>query len=125
MDSVITANASHEWIVRLMVRQITVRLINYWGYDVATYDSDAVVLKNPQELYQKYQSTHLLSSASVWPNYLAEPWGFTLCGGAALFKASSGIGKNAIICMCIGVVCINYGNRPTIILYIEDSFLIA
>ena len=94
VDSVLTANASQEWIIRTMVRPITVRLINYWGYDVATYDSDAVVLKNPQDLYQKYQSTHLLSSASVWPKNLAEPWGFTLCTGAVLFKASSEMGKN-------------------------------
>ena len=94
VDSVLTANASHEWIIRTMVRPITVRLINYWGYDVATYDSDAVVLKNPQKLYQRYQSTHLLSSAGVWPKYLAGKWGFTLCTGAVLFKASSEIGKN-------------------------------
>ena len=31
VDSVLTANASHEWIIRTMVRPITVRLINYWG----------------------------------------------------------------------------------------------
>ena len=30
----------------LMVRFLVLRLINYWGYDVAAYDCDAVLLHN-------------------------------------------------------------------------------
>ena len=75
----------------MMIRSIILRLINYWGYDVATYDSDAVVLKNPQTLFDNY--THdILSSASTYPEAAAKVWGFTLCAGAILYRASSATG---------------------------------
>ena len=37
---------------------------------------------------------HLLSSASTWPHDLGQRWGFTLCAGAILFKASHNVGKS-------------------------------
>ena len=84
VDTVLLSPTEDAWIAALMVRQIVLRLINFWGYDVAAYDSDAVVLENPQELYQQYHHD-LLASASVWPDYLAKPWGFTLCPGTLVY----------------------------------------
>jgi hypothetical protein len=36
---------SDQWIKGLKVRHVILRVMNYWGYDVASYDSDAVLLK--------------------------------------------------------------------------------
>ena len=91
VDTVLLSLTGDAWIAAVMVRQIVLRLINFWGYDVAAYDSDAVVLKNPQELYQQYRHD-LLASASIWPDYQAKPWGFTLCTGTLVYRASFAVG---------------------------------
>ena len=91
VDTMLSSKGDNLWRASMMIRPIILRLINYWGFDVATYDSDAVVLKNPQTLFEKY--THdILSSASMWPDSQAEPWGFTLCAGAILYRATSATG---------------------------------
>ena len=51
------------WLKRLMVRAVLLRVLNYWGYDVASYDSDAVLLKNPQVLYDERPHIDLFSAA--------------------------------------------------------------
>ena len=91
VDTMLSSKGDNLWRASMMIRPIILRLINYWGFDVATYDSDAVVLKNPQTLFEKY--THdILSSASMWPDSQAIPWGFTLCAGAILYRATSATG---------------------------------
>ena len=91
LSTILYSKGRESWTTSMMIRSIILRLINYWGYDVATYDSDAVVLKNPQTLFDNY--THdILSSASWWPDSQAKPWGFTLCAGAILYRASSATG---------------------------------
>ena len=91
-DTIFSSKSNDDgWLKSLMVRPVVLRLINYWGYDVATYDSDAVVLKNPQELYKRHPHD-ILSSANIWPEYQARPWGFTLCAGVMVLRASSATG---------------------------------
>ena len=80
------------WKKGLMVRHVILRVMNYWGYDVASYDSDAVLLKNPQVLYDERPHIHLFSSAGTYPFDLSREWGFTLCAGTVMLKASSAIG---------------------------------
>ena len=78
----LSSRCGHEWVTAMMIRQIAIRLINYWGYDIASYDSDAVSLRNPKELYDMHPHAHLLSSASTWPHDLGQRWGFTcMCWG--------------------------------------------
>ena len=92
VDTIFSSKSNDDgWLKSLMVRPVVLRLINYWGYDVATYDSDAVVLKNPQELYKRHPHD-ILSSANIWPEYQAKPWGFTLCAGVMVLRASSATG---------------------------------
>ena len=93
VNSIFSSEAGEYWETGTMTRPVTLSLINYWGYDVATYDSDAVILKNPQELYEDHPNTHLISSASKWPYYLGKHWGFTLCTGAMLLRASPAMGE--------------------------------
>ena len=80
-----------------MVRIVLLRVINYWGYDVASYDSDAVLLKNPQVLYDKRPDIDLFSAAGVFPFDVSDKWGFALCAGTLLFRATPVIGINNII----------------------------
>ena len=91
-ETVMDFDHKSEWLSRLMVRLLVLRLINHWGYDVATYDSDAVILKNPQDLYDQHLDTDLIASADVWPVNIAEDWGFTLCAGVLFLKAASSMG---------------------------------
>ena len=91
LTTILSSKGRESWKTSMMIRSIILRLINYWGYDVATYDSDAVVLKNPQTLFEYY--THdILSSASTYPESAAKVWGFTLCAGAILYRATSATG---------------------------------
>ena len=82
------------WKMGMMVRLPFIRLISYWGYDVASYDSDAVLLINPRSLYDESPNVHLFSSAGTFPLITSQRWGFTLCAGALFFRASPEVGKN-------------------------------
>ena len=92
-DSIFTINAKDKWKLGLMVRFPVLRLINYWGYDVAAYDSDAVLLHNPQTLYAERPSTDLFSGAGMFPFDVSEQWGFTLCAGTLMLRASPAVGN--------------------------------
>ena len=82
-----------QWRMGMMVRLPIVRLISYWGYDVASYDSDAVPLGNPRRLYQQRPDVHLFSSAGTFPPITSKRWGFTLCAGTLFVRASQEAGK--------------------------------
>ena len=108
-ETVMDFDHNSEWLSRLMVRLLVLRLINHWGYDVASYDSDAVILKNPQDLYDQHLDTDLVASASIWPVNIAMEWGFTLCAGAILLKASTAMGMvfyNTVDIITIDIICI-------------------
>ena len=81
------------WEKRMMVRHPVLRLINYWGYDVATYDSDAVLLRNPQPLYDERPHVSVLASVTNWPPEQAREWGFVVCPGVLVLRSSPSIGK--------------------------------
>lgn len=78
------AYRSTVWLVRLVV----FRLVNYWGYDVVSYDSDAIVLKNPTVLFGQHRYSDVVSSAGRYPFRLGRLWGFTVCMGVILFRSS-------------------------------------
>lgn len=87
-----TAYKNTVWMVRFVV----FRLITYWGYDLASYDSDALVMKNPQELFQQHRSSDIVSSAGMYPYSLSKKWGFTVCMGVILFRSTPRTGKPMI-----------------------------
>ena len=83
-------NNSHIWIMRVVL----FRLLNYWGYTVATYDSDAILVKNPQLLFAESNSSDLVGSQGVYPFDLHREWRSpTFCMGVALFRASERTGQ--------------------------------
>ena len=91
-----------EWKRGMMVRMPVLRLITHWGYDVAAYDSDAVLLRNPQVLYSSKPNVHIISSAGTSPFELSDKWGMTLCAGGILLRASSALGEATITPLCLG-----------------------
>ena len=98
VECIFASSSQHDdWGKRVMVRQPVLRLINYWGYDVAAYDSDAVLLRNPQPLYDERPHMSVLASSGTYPDDLSREWGFTLCTGTLILRASPSIGKWVIL----------------------------
>ena len=75
-------------------RLLVARLVSYWGYSFASYDTDALVLRNPQPLYDKYRDVNVIAGAAVhWPQWAGELWGFSMCLGAFMIRSSPETGK--------------------------------
>ena len=75
------------------IRFILFRLINHWGFSVATYDSDALVVKSPQSLFEELEDSDLVASSGVYPFDLHRKWNSsTLCMGLVFFRASKIMG---------------------------------
>ena len=89
-DARLAGTYAHIWVTRLAV----FRLLNYWGYDVANYDTDAVVLKNLQPLFDKYRDSDVIGSAGSFPQKLGRKWGQTFCMGVSLFRSTKRTGEN-------------------------------
>lgn len=81
------------WLVRMVVY----RLINYLGHDVMAYDSDAIVLRNPQKLLERHQDSDIISSPGTFPPKMGRVWGFTACMGVILVRSSPRTGKNGAV----------------------------
>ena len=71
----------------IKTRLLVLRLINFWGYDVASYDSDAILLHNPQHLYDSYPDVQLFAGSTGG--------GHTLCGGSIFVKSHHSTGTKS------------------------------
>ena len=77
------------WVTRL----IMFRLISHWGYTLATYDSDAIPVKNPQLLFAKFGDSDLVGSSGTHPTGIYKIWrSSTVCMGVLLIRASERTG---------------------------------
>lgn len=76
-----------------VVRLAVVRLMNHYGYDVINYDCDAILLRNPQPVFDEYRDTDLIGTFGKGPNVLYEKWGVTLNTGVMVMRANSNIGE--------------------------------
>ena len=77
-------------------RMMVMRLINHWGYDAANYDTDAVMLRNPQMIYDHPGNADVdifAGFAISFPPVLHKKWGATLCNGAWLVRSNPSTGK--------------------------------
>ena len=77
----------------MLVRLGFLRILNWLGFDVAHFDADALILKNPQPLFDKYK-TDIVSSNAIYPFDLGKRWHFTLCMGAILVRSSKKTGMS-------------------------------
>ena len=80
-----------------VVRFTVMRLLNYWGFDVANYDSDAMIMKNPQPIYDRYSEQDVIGSAGYFPPEIHRKWGVTLCMGAVMIRATKQTGTIIIL----------------------------
>ena len=81
---------SDVWIIRLTI----VRLLHYWGYDIANYDTDAIIIfKNIQPVLDKYWDSDVIGSEGIfhWRRW----WELRpmFCMGFFLFRSSKKTGE--------------------------------
>ena len=76
----------------MMIRLGFMRLINRLGFDCAMYDIDAVILKNPQPLYEKDKSD-IIGSRGGFPKQLMTKWQVTICIGAVFIRSNTRTGR--------------------------------
>lgn len=113
----IKRKVSQIWITRCVVY----RLLNYWGYDVMAYDTDAIVLRNLQDVLDMFGESDVIGSAGGYPFNLGAMWGQTLCMGVVFFKSTRKTGRcqhynTCLVCLfkCIlcthnhGLYCVDY-----------------
>ena len=79
---------------QIMISRVTVtRFLNHWGFNVITYDIDAIIMQNPQMIYEEYSEEDIIGSYGTSPKWLYKKWGFTLCGGVILIRSSPRTGE--------------------------------
>ena len=80
-----------------IMRVLVMRILNHWGYDVANYDSDALVLRNPETRYRELEERHLVGSVGHFPHELDHRWGTAVCIGVVLIRASPQTGEFLVL----------------------------
>ena len=89
-----------NWFVKFLpvytapqTRLMVARLVNYWGYSFASYDTDALVIRNPQVLYDAYSDADVVAGAAMhWPEWATQLWGFSMCLGAFMMRSGEATG---------------------------------
>ena len=90
-NQIMKSNSRVALIMIMVMRLTAMRLMNHWGFDVANYDTDAIVLKNPESLYYSRDSDMVASHGTNPPRY-TQKWGVGICGGMFMIKSSSKTG---------------------------------
>lgn len=72
----------------MMLRLAVMRIISHWGFDVHNYDTDAVLLRNPQPLYDRLSRSDIIGSVGRIPEHLMMKWGITICIGVVIIRSS-------------------------------------
>ena len=83
-------------------------------WDVAHYDTDAVILKNPLSLYNTHADSDVVGSTGTFPFDLGMKWGFTLCMGTFLFRCTPQTGtiiiQVIIMLRNVGIISAEYAS---------------
>ncbi|CAH1784084.1 unnamed protein product [Owenia fusiformis] len=79
-------NKSLMWMVRLLIW----RICNYLGYDVISFDADALPIRNPGSLFHKFPDADIMAGQTAfYPTYIQAYWKMkTLNMGTVLLRAS-------------------------------------
>ena len=76
----------------LLIRVFVMRLLTYWGYNVANFDTDAILLKNPIPVFQspEFSNSDVIGTfGGLFPQALHDKWGVVLCMGAIFLRSTS------------------------------------
>lgn len=84
----ITKRFSQVHVVRLSV----LRLMNHYGFSVVNYDCDAIVLRNPQPIFNGHTDADIIGTFGKGPFQLYTKWGITLNTGVMLLRSSDKLG---------------------------------
>lgn len=87
--SEVTRTFSQVHIVRLTV----LRLMTHYGYDVVNYDCDAILLKNPQILFDGHKDADIIGTFGKGPYNYFKKWGVTLNTGVMLIRSNPRVGE--------------------------------
>ena len=79
----------------MMTRLALLRLLNHWGLDVAFYDTDAVLLKDPQPVLDRHRGSGIVGVMGKFPTALYKTWGVALCTAVMLVRSSTATGMCA------------------------------
>ena len=81
---------------RVITRLTVLRLLNYLGYDVLVMDIDALLINNPQPIFDHYHDSDIIVSTANAKNCLPytarNAWGFCLCIGLLLIRGNANTG---------------------------------
>ena len=88
-----TFNFSQPFDEVMMLRLALMRIINHLGVSVAMFDTDAIMLKNPNLLFARQADADIIGSVGTIPDDLFEEWGVTICIGMVLVKSSEKTGS--------------------------------
>ena len=93
-ESVISASEDRTILNQtLIIRCAVARLLNHWGLDVAMVDVDAVVLRDPRDIFRRHPEAQIIASRGTYPTKLFKLWKLTLCMGFVFFRSSAATGK--------------------------------
>ena len=76
------------------LKLVVCRLVNYFGYDVVSYDTDAIPLRNLQPVFEKYSRSDVIGSVGSHPQDLKRAWGFTMSMAVVFFRSSANMGEH-------------------------------
>ena len=85
----------------MMIRLTVMRIINHFGFDVANYDTDAIILRDPRPLYVSLAKYDIIGSVGKIPEDLVNEWGITICIGVVVIRASQRTGEFVSVCVCV------------------------
>lgn len=113
-----------------MSRLLVIQVINNWGITVFHCDLDALILKNPFELFENYPDASIIASRGRFPFELGKngPWKYTACMGAILFRGSPHTDEFWIAVHLINVttfddqVLINYAMKRLNIIWTSEHW---
>ena len=88
-------------------RLTVLRFINHWGFDVANYDPDAIMLKNMDPVYNAMPDVDLFGGYGEWPVVFSARWGTALCVGSWMLRASPVMGEHvqSLSCCPLSSMC--------------------
>ena len=87
-----SANVTRRFSQVHVVRLSVLRLLNHYGFSVVNYDCDAILLKNPQLIFDGHKDADLIGTFGKGPGQLYVKWGITLNTGVMLLRSNSKIG---------------------------------
>jgi len=94
------------------VRLAVMRLLCHWGVDVAHYDPEAVILRNPHKLYNRHPDTDILGGYAQFPTYYFDMWQAALCVGSWMVRSTPATGITVLSVVQVAILKTRfYGER--------------